>query len=484
MRCKKLIRILPKYVDGELPDKRSALVREHIRNCPDCAAEAKALEKMRSLLRTAGAVEAPEAYWETYWDRLEKKLPDEPLPFRIRSRMWTAIAATFRQPAAVGRVAAYVILLALLVYMVAPDQIFKEAPKSGTLARLSAESAREKAFNEELKAGLSDDKSEDVVSVEVRPPAEAEVGESVRRGVPPEGLIEHSVVRDEILSDSEVPKTELESLEIGKELAPAMAGPAKPAIAVEEPAADSLRGVRSDLADEDAAKSKDEYVAAENYFRQGQYLQAIPAYQNFITANVQDERTFRAQYQIAESYYQAGNYSDALSNFVALTNLADSEKKQEAEAQAAAQTPGADGFFYKKPEETKAVAASKPQVEAQNGAAVEESGAKVKRARAAGAEASYGALKQEVAEVAKDNIPETREDLISRAIFRQAQSYENLGNVQEALNKYNEYLAGYPKGVYITQAKEKVEQIGKQQKEKADKAKTDDKGNTKDDEKK
>jgi tetratricopeptide (TPR) repeat protein len=305
MRCKKLIRILPKYVDGELSEKRSALVKEHIRNCPDCAAEAKALEKMRSLLLTAGAVEAPEAYWDTYWERLEKKLPDEPLPFRMRSRMWAAIVAAFRQPAAVGRIAAYVILLALLVYMVAPDRIFKEAPESRAFARLPAESVREKAFNEELRAGLSDDEVADTLSLEGRRPVEVDTGESIRRGAPPEELIEHSVARDEISPDSELSRTELESIASGRELAPA--APAKPAIAVEEPVADSARGVRRDLADEDAAKSKDEYVAAENYFKQGQYLQAIPAYQNFITANVNDERAFRAQYQIAESYYQAGN---------------------------------------------------------------------------------------------------------------------------------------------------------------------------------
>jgi len=472
MRCKRLIKILPKYVNGELSERRSALVREHIRNCPDCAAEAQALEKMRSLLRTAGAVEAPEAYWDAYWDRLEKKLPDEPLPFRVRSRMWTVIAAPFRQPAAVARIAAYVILLALLVYIVAPDRIFKEVPESRTFARMSGEVAREN--NEELKFGLSDDKAEDVASLEERRPVEMDMdtGDTVRRDAPVEILAGHSVAMDEISPDSGLSKTELEAVVLGKEIAPAV--PEKPAVAVGEPMADLMYN-GSAIADEDAAKSQDEYVAAENYFKQGQYLQAIPAYQNFITANVQDERIFRAQYQIAESYYQAGNYSDALSNFAILTDSVDSEKEQR-ESQAVAQTPDTNAYFYKEAEGVKAVIASKPQAEAQNRIVVEESVARAKRGRAAGRTgASLAASKEEGAEKTKDKIPETREELISRAIFRQAQSYENLGNVQEALNKYNQYLAGSPKGVYVTQAKEKIEKIGKQQSEKADKKKPDEK---------
>ena len=475
MRCKKLIKILPKYVNGELSERRSALVREHIRNCPDCAAEAQALEKMRSLLRTAGAVEAPEAYWDTYWDRLEKKLPHEPLPFRMRSRMWTAIAAPFRQPAAVARIAAYVILLALLVYIVAPDRIFKEAPESRTYARMPAETAREEVFNEDLNGELRDDKSEAVASIEVRRlgDMDADAGDTVRRDAPGEILAGHAMVRDEISLDSEAPKTESESLMLGKELAPAISAPEKPVIAVDEPVAD-LRYNGSAIADEDAAKSKDEYVNAENYFKQGQYLQAIPAYQNFITANVKDERAFRAQYQIAESYYQAGNYPDALSNFAVLTDSVDPEKGQE-KLQAAAQTPDANAYFYDQTEEKKAEVATKPVAEAQSRIVAEDRGVKAKRGRAAGREAGFAASKEAGAAGAKDKIPETREELISRAIFRQAQSYENLGNVQEALNKYNQYLAGSPKGVYVIQAKEKIEKIGKQQSEKADKKKTDDK---------
>ena len=53
---------------------------------------------------------------------------------------------------------------------------------------------------------------------------------------------------------------------------------------------------------------------------------------------------------------------------------------------------------------------------------------------------------------------ETREVLISRATFRQAQSYEHLKKNTEALAAYGKYIEKYPKGEYISQAKEKIAQ--------------------------
>ena len=58
-----------------------------------------------------------------------------------------------------------------------------------------------------------------------------------------------------------------------------------------------------------------------------------------------------------------------------------------------------------------------------------------------------------------EEIPKTREELVSLAVLRQAESYEHLGNRKEALVRYKEYVEKYPKGKYLIQAKEKIAQI-------------------------
>lgn len=57
--------------------------------------------------------------------------------------------------------------------------------------------------------------------------------------------------------------------------------------------------------------------------------------------------------------------------------------------------------------------------------------------------------------------PETPEELISRAMFRQAQSYEHLGKREEALAAYRRYVERYPQGEYLSQSKEKITQIAR-----------------------
>ena len=179
------------------------------------------------------------------------------------------------------------------------------------------------------------------------------------------------------------------------------------------------------------ADSEDEYVAAENYFKNGEYLQAIPAYQNFIEANVDDERALKARYQIGESYYQMGDYPLALSNFAPLTEI---EQPEVTTAKIAAY-----GVAEKKDEEE----------------ALERKAGRGITSRARRSEESRKT------EIVRDEkaAPETREELISRAIFRQAQSYEHLGSSEEALANYKKYVEKYPQGEYIPLAKEKITQM-------------------------
>ncbi len=438
MGCKKLRRILPKYMDGDLSERRSALVEEHVRDCSACAAELRTLEKMRSLLRTAGEAEMPDAYWGTYWERLEKKLPDKPLPFSLSSRIWNAIAVPFRQPAAVSRIAAYIILLAFLAYM-APNHLFKSRPSLQMPARMSAESNKERMDDRTLFSRLGEDKAKDAAPLADRGASEMgadEDGSMLRRNEILEGLAKSSVEKEEL----------------------AALAPAKPGIAAGQPL-EELPDDNLELGRRDLADSKDEYVAAERYFQKGEYLQAIPSYQNFIEANVHDERAFKAKYQIGESYYQIGNYSDALSNFAVLTDPTDSEEKE-------LQDSDTDLYFYGT-EREKAIVASEPRARGRSGIAAKENGAKGKIAEVRRSAAKPDISSSHAAGYVSTR-PETREELISRAIFRQAQSYENLGKAQEALVKYNRYVEGYPQGEYVPQAKEKIEKIGKEEKEKKD----------------
>jgi len=438
MGCKKLRRILPEYMDGDLSERRSALVEKHIRDCSACAAELRALEKMRSLLRTAGEGGMPDAYWDTYWERLEKKLPDKPLPFSLSSRIWNAIAVPLRQTAAVSRIVAYIILLAFLAYM-APNHPFK-SPKSPQMpARMSAESVIKEGMGDELHSRLGEDIAKDAAPRAGRHILDMEADR--------DGLMLRENEISEDLAGSSIEKEELSEF-----------APAKPGIAAEKPQEESQDDNR-DLAHRVLADSKDEYVAAELYFQKGEYLQAIPSYQNFIEANVHDERAFRAKYQIGESYYQVGNYSDALSNFAVLTDSTDSEKKE-------LQDSDTDLYFYGT-EGEKAIIAPESRARGKIGIVARGSGAKAKATELRRAEAKPDVSSSPAAGYGI-TVPETREKLISRAIFRQAQSYENLGKVQEALVKYNGYIEGYPQGEYVPQAKEKIEKIGKEEKEKKD----------------
>jgi len=437
MGCKKLRRILPKYMDGDLSERRSALVEEHVRDCSACAAELRTLEKMRSLLRTAGEAEMSDAYWGAYWERHEKKLPDKPLSFSLRSRIWNAIIVPLRQPAAVSRIAAYIILLAFLAYM-APNHPFKSLKSPQIPAQMPAESAKERMDMLYSRSG------EDIAK-DAAPPASRQMsvmgadedGSILRKNEALEGLVKSSVEKEEL----------------------AALAPAKPGIAPEKPL-EELQDDNLGLAHKDLADSKDEYVAAERYFQKGEYLQAIPSYQNFIEANVHDERAFRAKYQIGESYYQVGNYSDALSNFAVLTDPTDSEEKE-------LQDSDTDLYLYYGTEGKKTIIASEPRARGRFGIAAKENGAKGKIAEVRRSAAKPDISSSHAAGYVVTR-PETREELISRAIFRQAQSYENLGKVQEALVKYNRYVEGYPQGEYAPQAKEKIEKMGKEEKEKKD----------------
>jgi TolA-binding protein len=459
MRCRKLRRIYSKYMDGQLSQRKVRLVEEHIRDCPDCAAEVESLERMRSLLRTAGTVEKPDTYWDTYWDRLERKLPDEPSPVTLKPRISGFAAALLRQPAVLGRVVIYVLFLAFVIYTtpegrkVGKPEI-RKARDLEIMNDMEMPAAPSELREAEESAGAG---GEAALAFRFRSRAIARPA----RAEPAEKALDRPVDYDLADKAGLEPKTELPEaggLSGRTEEVLARTAPAKP-----EPApAKSLEAATAGL--QDVLDSEDEYIAADNYFKKREYSQAITAYQNFIEANVDDDRTLKAKYQIGEAYYQIGNYSEAVSNFAAVTADARFQPGSGEEASRAFMgksphtTGRADTKGLQKKGESKGVGVTqlKEAEMVSKLKAEREGGLKAGRAIA-----SRGATALDSRFQLGEALPETREELISRAIFRQAQSYEHLGKREDALAKYKEYMEKYPQGKYVSQAKEKITQIAR-----------------------
>jgi len=64
MRCEKALKFLPEYVEGLMKPSKAAKLEEHLRSCPRCAREERAL---REAIRLASSLEVeypPEERWE------------------------------------------------------------------------------------------------------------------------------------------------------------------------------------------------------------------------------------------------------------------------------------------------------------------------------------------------------------------------------------------------------------------------------------
>lgn len=367
-------------------------------------AEVRALDRMRSGLQTAGKVEKPDTYWDTYWTRLEKKLPDKPLRLTLKSRILKAMSDMLRQPVFLGRVVIYILILAFLIYTT-PSRIGRLTSKP--LATALPPSSIEEAASSGTALAMREDARQSEENrlyeyADKRAFSEESDGEALGRPV-----------------DDATLKLGLRAPEIKAGLAETGGATAQTAAkSAAIPALKEQPGMK-------VSAGEDEYAAADLHFQNGEYPQAITAYQNFIESNLDDPRTLKAKYQIGESYYQLGDYSEALVNFIAVTEAEEPDKKSEVSQKVAAM----------------------PRLSSH------EAEAKLNEKLS---EEKRGTTAAGRAELSYDYIPETRELLISRAIFRQAESYEYLKKDDEALAKYREYVQKYPRGEYISQAKEKI----------------------------
>ncbi len=75
MDCRKIKKIIPIYLDHELGADDHRLVAEHLRTCPDCLAEARAVEKSWEMLGELDEIKPDPQYIARFWRALDAQMP-------------------------------------------------------------------------------------------------------------------------------------------------------------------------------------------------------------------------------------------------------------------------------------------------------------------------------------------------------------------------------------------------------------------------
>lgn len=109
MDCGKACGLIEALIDGRLGPREEAEVRDHVRSCPSCAAEEKAIREVGELLRLWASARAgeKEAGLSALWTRVAAGIGER----RGRSRMAVLARRWFWLPAA-----AALAVFALLFY--------------------------------------------------------------------------------------------------------------------------------------------------------------------------------------------------------------------------------------------------------------------------------------------------------------------------------------------------------------------------------
>jgi hypothetical protein len=75
MDCRKIKKLIPIYLDHELSSDDHRLVAEHLRTCPDCLAEARAMEKTWEVLGELDEIKPDPRYITRFWRALDAQMP-------------------------------------------------------------------------------------------------------------------------------------------------------------------------------------------------------------------------------------------------------------------------------------------------------------------------------------------------------------------------------------------------------------------------
>ena len=120
MECGRTDDLLSAYLDGDLPERERAGFAEHLRQCPRCAGEEKALKETLSLLRNLPAVHAPTGLLEGVRHRIGQEKETAPLWRKL------FLPAHFGIPLG----AAAVVLIFLLAYGIQKEIPVAKVPRS------------------------------------------------------------------------------------------------------------------------------------------------------------------------------------------------------------------------------------------------------------------------------------------------------------------------------------------------------------------
>ena len=75
MDCHKIKEIIPNYLDQELSSDDHRLVEAHLRTCPACMAEARAVEESWEVLGELDEIEPDPQYLVRFWRALDAQMP-------------------------------------------------------------------------------------------------------------------------------------------------------------------------------------------------------------------------------------------------------------------------------------------------------------------------------------------------------------------------------------------------------------------------
>jgi predicted anti-sigma-YlaC factor YlaD len=66
--------LLMGYLDSELTELEILRVEEHLKECPDCAAELEGFRKLKEVTHNMRVLMPDEKYWEDYWSHIYNRL--------------------------------------------------------------------------------------------------------------------------------------------------------------------------------------------------------------------------------------------------------------------------------------------------------------------------------------------------------------------------------------------------------------------------
>ena len=98
MDCAKAVKLIETLIDGRLPPREAAAVREHVDGCPSCGAEEESLRRVGALLRLWTSARAAEgAGLDAMWTRvaagIEERRGERRLAAIARKWLWIPAAA-------------------------------------------------------------------------------------------------------------------------------------------------------------------------------------------------------------------------------------------------------------------------------------------------------------------------------------------------------------------------------------------------------